>query len=274
MEISDREYVLKALDGDRDAFGKLIDAYQGMVFAVALNITGSYTDSEDIVQEAFLSAFRKLRSLTDPRKFGGWLYTLTKRLALQFLRDKRRVPIVGLEEILSERVRSDVESPAEAYARKELSSLLWSQVAELPPKTREAILLYYVEGFSIKRAAAFLGISEEAMKTRLKFGREKLRESLMEKIEGELRQYQPTKKRRNAILAALPAGGVPPLVPSTLNLPFCGSIYKDEYRCSCRGPGGHCRRYIYFYCAECRACSARYPFPDYWALTHRGRSES
>ncbi len=228
MGLSDREYVLKALGGDNEAYGALIDAYQGMVFAVALNITGDYSDSEDIVQDAFLSAYQKLRSLSDPSKFASWLYTLTKRLALKFIKEKRRIPLTEAEEIPSAQVESKAESPAEAYARKELSNILWSQVAELPPKTREAILLYYVEGFSISRAAVFLGISEEAMKMRLKFGREKLRDSLMGKIEGELRQHQPSKKRRNAILAALPAGGTPPLVPSTLNLPLVAASTKTN----------------------------------------------
>lgn len=228
MGLSDKEQVLKALGGDKEAYGTLIDAYQGMVFAVALNITGDYSDSEDIMQEAFLNAYQKLRALSDPSKFPSWLYTLTKRLALQFIKQKRRIPLTESEETLSAQVESKAESPAEAYARKELSTILWSQVAELPPKTREAILLYYVEGFSISRAAAFLGISEEAMKMRLKFGREKLREHLMEKIEGALRQHKPSKKTRNAILAALPAGGTPPLVPSTLNLPLLAASTKTN----------------------------------------------
>ena len=50
MQRNDRENVLKALAGDRNAYGRLIDSYQGMVFAVALNITGNYNDSQDIVQ--------------------------------------------------------------------------------------------------------------------------------------------------------------------------------------------------------------------------------
>lgn len=66
MELNERDLVLRTLSGDRAAYGTLVDAYQGMVFAAALNITGSYEDSSDVVQEAFLRAYQKLPSLADP----------------------------------------------------------------------------------------------------------------------------------------------------------------------------------------------------------------
>ncbi|HIJ66522.1 MAG TPA: sigma-70 family RNA polymerase sigma factor, partial [Candidatus Hydrogenedentes bacterium] len=209
MELNEREYVRKALEGDKDAYGALVDAYQGMVFATALNITGDYADSEDVVQEAFLRAYQKLRALSDPAKFATWLHTLARRVALQFLEKKHRIPGATKAATLDGHAESAVESPAEAYARQELSRLLWAQVAALPPKTREAVLLYYMEGFSIKRAAAYLGINENAMKGRLRFGREKLREQLTATLEDELRQHRPSTDRRRAIIAALPAAPPP-----------------------------------------------------------------
>lgn len=206
--MTDQEYVRKTLNGDREAYGRLIDAYQNMVFAVALNITGSYSDSQDIVQESFLHAYRKLRTLSNPAKFPKWLCTIAKRIAIRFLKKRRRFPVSD-SAIAVDQMESGYETVAESFARKELSALLWDQVDTLPPKTKEAVLLHYMEGFSIKRAAAFLGISESAMKTRLNFGRERLREIITDEIEDELRQNQPARKNRNYILAALPAGGVP-----------------------------------------------------------------
>lgn len=129
MEINDRECVRKALEGDKDAYGALIDAYKGMVFGVALNITGNYSDSEDIVQEAFLRAYEKLRTLSDPSKFAKWLYGLTRNLALQVLRQRRQIAIPTAEYVSREQANSYSESPAEAYARKELSTILWDQAA-------------------------------------------------------------------------------------------------------------------------------------------------
>ncbi|MBI5091699.1 MAG: sigma-70 family RNA polymerase sigma factor, partial [Candidatus Hydrogenedentes bacterium] len=216
MALNEREYVLRSLTGDHQAYGELISAYQGMVFAVALNVTGNHSDSEDVVQEAFLRAYQKLGALSDPSKFGPWLHTIARRVALQLLRERRRVPVTESEETLEDRADPDALTPAELYAKAELSQSLWAEVANLPPRTREAILLYYVEGFSIKGAAAFLGVSEGAMKMRLDFGREKLRETLTQKKEDELRRQSPSEKLRAIILAALPPSTAPTAVTSAL----------------------------------------------------------
>lgn len=210
MDSDDQRYVVSALEGDTEAYGRLIDTYQGMVFSVALNVTGNYADSEDVLQDVFLRAYEKLRTLSDPAHFGAWLYRLSRNTAVQFLRRNRNVAVVpALEDDALEQLVSDVESPVEAYARRELSNLLWSEVAELPANTREAIMLYYAEGFSVRRAAQFVGISEAAFKMRLKYGREKLRESMLERIGPELRSRQPGADTRNRIIAALPLTGAP-----------------------------------------------------------------
>jgi len=204
MKSPEQEWVERAREGDGDAFASLVGAYQGMAFAVALNITGNYTDSEDVVQEAFLRAFERLHTLSDPARFASWLYTITRRLALQVLRVRRRIPLDADDEAVLARLESGAESPAESYARKELSRRLWEEVAALPPKSREALFLFYMEGYSLRRAAEFLGISETAMKARLHFARERLRESLKENLGDELRDRQPDRKFQGAILAALP----------------------------------------------------------------------
>jgi len=203
MEAREVDEVRRAIGGDREAYGRLVETYQGMAFGAALNVTGSFADSLDIAQEAFLQAYRRLSGLSDPGRFAPWLYTIARRLALKWLRDERRIPMAEPADAPLDQILSDAETPAEAYARKELSRILWDEVGALPPRTREAILLRYMEGFSIARAAAFLGISEPAMKVRLSFGREKLRRRLLAKIGGEIRRHRPSKKTRDAILAAI-----------------------------------------------------------------------
>ncbi len=191
MTERDAEQVRRARAGDRAAYGALVDAYQGMVFATALNITGNYSDAEDVVQDAFLRAFERLATLVEPAKFPAWLRTLTVRSALTLLRRRRHVSASILDEPVEEQAAGEAESPAEAYARAEFARLLWREVGELPPKTREAVLLFYMEGYSVSRAATYLGCSEGALKARLHFGREKLREALLEQVEAELRGHRP-----------------------------------------------------------------------------------
>lgn len=116
---------------------------------------------------------------------------------------------VASEEFSIERIKSQGDSAAEAYTRKEFSTIVLEQVEDLPKKLREVVLLYYMDRFSIRRAAGFLGIGESAMKMRLSYVKAKLRQNLNQKLEAELHQYRPSTKSRNAILAALPVGGVP-----------------------------------------------------------------
>jgi RNA polymerase sigma factor (sigma-70 family) len=207
--MSDQENVLDALKGDKKAYGRLVDSYQGVVFAVALNITGNYSDSQDIVQEVFITAYQKLRTLSKPSNFNKWLYTIAKRVSYSFLRKKKRTPNSTVEKIDIAKIKAQALTAAQEYAHKEFNALVWKQVHNLPRKSREAILLYYIEGFSIKKAAAFLSITESAMQSRLKIARKRIRQNLDEKLEAELRHYRPSQKSRNYILAALPAGGVP-----------------------------------------------------------------
>lgn len=211
--MSDLENVLDALNGDKQAYGRLVDSYQGVVFAVALNITGNYSDSQDVVQEVFITAYRKLRTLSKPANFNKWLYTIAKRVSYSFIRKKKRSPNSTVDQIDIAKMKADALTAAEEYAHKEFNALVWKQVHNLPRKSREAILLYYMEGFSIKKAAAFLSITESAMQSRLKIARQRIRQNLDEKLEHELKHHRPSQKTKNYILAALPAGGVPKITP-------------------------------------------------------------
>ncbi len=207
MDESEQEQITRILQGDRDAYGLLVETYQGMAFAVALNLTGSYSDSQDVIQEAFIQAYRRLRTLSDPARFGAWLCTITRRIALRFVREKaRQSRVVDSATHPGDAIPANGETPEEAYARRELHALLWKEVGELPPCSREAVLLYYVRGFTISRAARFLGISDGALKMRLTYARTKLRQSLEARVETELRRHQPSRKTRNAIVAALSLG--------------------------------------------------------------------
>ena len=177
------------------------------MFAAVLNITRNYCDTEDIVQETFLRAYLRLHTLSHPSKFPCWIYGIARKVAAEFLRAKHRsVTLVSSETF--EEAPSQATTPAESCMRREMSDMLWAEVADLPPKAREAILLFYMEGFSIQKAAAFLGIRESAMKVRLHSARKKLREGLAAKIEDELRHRQPPERLRGAIMASLSATGL------------------------------------------------------------------
>lgn len=208
MDPTELALIENAREGDQHAFGELILRYQGLSFAVALGLTGNWTDSEDVVQEAFIRAWLHLRALTQPARFGSWLYTITRRAALECVARRRGERGVEVRDDDITRRPAETESPAEALGRHQVGEILWAEVARLPVRTREAVLLYYMEGLSTARGAEFLEISEGAFKMRLQYGRERLQESLARQLPVELHRRRPAEARRNAILAAL--AGLPP----------------------------------------------------------------
>ncbi len=88
MKLNDEELVKRALGGEAESFGKLIQRYQGAVQGVAYHLTGSFEDAEDIAQEAFITAYLKLRQLRHPEKFAAWLRQITLNCCKMWIRKR------------------------------------------------------------------------------------------------------------------------------------------------------------------------------------------
>ena len=76
MDISDSDLIRQTLDGDTDAFGHLVDRYKDAVYGAAYARLGNFQDAQDIAQDAFIRAYRRLASLKSPDRFAGWLYAI------------------------------------------------------------------------------------------------------------------------------------------------------------------------------------------------------
>ena len=97
MHPKDDILVRRTLCGDKSAFALLVERYQGVVYRIAYREVGNHHDAEDIAQEAFLKAYRKLKTLKDPRVFPSWLYAITVNLCKSWWRKrKRRVETIEL----------------------------------------------------------------------------------------------------------------------------------------------------------------------------------
>ena len=87
---SDERIIRNVLRGRQEAFGELVTRYVSSVYAVALACVGNATDADDVAQEAFLRAYRRLDSLRSPGKFGAWLVTITRNAAYSMAKSQRR----------------------------------------------------------------------------------------------------------------------------------------------------------------------------------------
>lgn len=184
------QYLLeRAKQGDYDAFMKLIEPHERRLYNLALRITGSREDAEDVLQDTLLSALEHLPTFRGDAAFGTWLYRIAMHNAFRVLR-QRKGNIVSFKDLTFERTEEDDEpiphpefiaewrDPAEVVEQKELRRILEEAVEKLPKTYKAVFLLRDVEGLSTKEVAEILGISEGNVKVRLLRARLRLREIL------------------------------------------------------------------------------------------------
>jgi RNA polymerase sigma-70 factor, ECF subfamily len=165
------DLVARCRAGDVDAFETLYREHAARLYTLACRMAGSREDGEDLLQEIFLQAHRKLGSFKGDSSIGTWLYRLALNHCLDYVRS-RRAKMNKLTETL------DAETSIEPTARRETPIArmdLERAVERLPEGCREAFVLHDVEGFDHKEVADLLGIAEGTSKSQVFKARMKLR---------------------------------------------------------------------------------------------------
>jgi RNA polymerase sigma-70 factor (ECF subfamily) len=183
---TDEQLVRAAKKDDLDAFGKLMLRYQSKIYRLARRMTETDEDAEDVLQEAFIKAFRSLSGFKGKSKFSTWLYRITVNLALMKLR-RKKLDAVSIDEPVStdegqipRDIEDDALDPLERLIETESQEILTEAIAELPPSYRAVFVLRHVEGLSTEETAHILKVSVPAVKSRLHRTRIVLKEKLME----------------------------------------------------------------------------------------------
>lgn len=188
----ERELVRALQRGDDAAFASLVRDHGAPLLATARRMLGNEDDARDALQEAFLSAFRAIKSFEEKSRLGTWLHRITVNAVLMKLRTRRRCCERSAEELLPKFTGDGhhVEPPCpwsdravRALQSKESSALLWRAIDQLPPQFREVIVLRDIEGLSTEEAGVHLGITKNAVKIRLHRARQSLRTLLDDCLE-------------------------------------------------------------------------------------------
>jgi RNA polymerase sigma-70 factor, ECF subfamily len=153
----DAELVAKAQTGDREAFAQLYDCHAAMVRAVVLAVSGDWHAVDDMVQESFLRAYRKLATLREPALFGQWISGIARRVAREHRRSQRRNRH-ELRDPHAPEIESREAASPEAPGRGQLE-LVMRRLAELPERERLAIHAFFLEERDARDASDLLGIS-------------------------------------------------------------------------------------------------------------------
>jgi RNA polymerase sigma-70 factor (ECF subfamily) len=169
-----------ARDGSRPAFDELVRRTYVDTYTLAVRLTGNEEDARDVVQDAYLRAWKGLKRFRGDAQFTTWMYRITANASYTHVQKRKRLRTANLEDI-EEPVDARLESRPEAMAEA-VSGLaeLTEAVDRLPQTLRQIVILKDVYGLPHEAIAEELGISVAAAKVRLHRGRKKLRDLLDE----------------------------------------------------------------------------------------------
>ncbi len=173
MYSADEKLVSQTLAGNRDAFGVLVHKYQEMVYTYAFQKVRNEADAQDIMQEIFLRAYRRLYQLRQPHLFRSWLYTIMSNECKHWLvrvAKKRRREIV-IEEAADEALQVE---PAHAAPVEGWQVDLEQAMSALPDENRVAVSMFYMGDCTLKEISEFLGVSVNTVKGKLYRARQQL----------------------------------------------------------------------------------------------------
>ncbi len=170
--------VTQAQAGDRLAYGELVTRFQNAVYAIALGRVHDATEAQELTQEVFVHAMRKLPQLRDPRCFAGWLRQITVRMAINRL--TRRGLVHGAEPEMLEAVAARTSGPPEELERAEARRQIHEGLDRLKALDRQTLEAFYLRGRTLKQMSREFETPVGTIKRRLHVARHRLKEALGE----------------------------------------------------------------------------------------------
>jgi RNA polymerase sigma-70 factor (ECF subfamily) len=187
FQIDEKALIRAAQQGDQDAFGQLVRAYDQSVLRLAMNLLRSPEDAQDVYQEAFLRVYRNLNSFRFDCSFHTWLYRIVTNLCLDHMR-KRKVrkeepsqvegsdgPVDRMDAVQESRAEGD---PLRSMFAGELRERIEKTLGELTARERMVFELRHYQGLKLRNIGEILGTTEEAAKNCLFRATQKMRVAL------------------------------------------------------------------------------------------------
>ena len=179
MTPTERDIIIRCQQGDKQAFGWIVQTHQQMVFSLALKMLCDEEEAKDAVQETFIRVWQGIRDFDPQRTFTTWLYSIASHLCLDRLKRKNRImPLPGDEQTLrSYAADSDSQRTLE---NSEWISIVRLMTDELSAKQKLVFTLCQLEGLSSEEAQKITGLDAQQIKSNLYVARQTIRKRLKE----------------------------------------------------------------------------------------------
>ena len=186
MEISEKELIQKAQQGNQIAFEELIYNYDRSVLSIAMKYTKDPDDAKDIYQEVFIRVYRSLKKFEFRSEFSTWLFRITTNVCLTHKAKKKEQMMISLQEEFDEdkidyenkNLKFDGLTPEEETTSNDLGIIINNAVESLSAKQRITFVLKHYEGYKIREIAEMLNCKEGTVKKYLFEATQKLRTHL------------------------------------------------------------------------------------------------
>lgn len=179
-ELDLAELVRAAQEGDRDAFGLLVERYERYVFATALRRLGNHAEAQELTQEVFVQALRKIHQLREPACIGSWLRSITIRMAIN--RAVRSGPMVPTEPERLAATCAETITPLQGALERERRSQVHAGLGRLRALDRDTLVAFYLKGQSLNEMSDSFQSPVGTIKRRLHVARKRLAKELEEEI--------------------------------------------------------------------------------------------
>ena len=180
----EKSIIREVQEGNVAAFEDLVNAYKQKAYYVALGFVGNHEDALDLSQDAFVKAFKAIKTFDLNSPFFPWFYKIIKNHCLNYIKKNQRVRNDSLEELEEETFAQFEDTnrpdPRDAYADSETRHLLWRAIDRLKPDFREIIIMKHFHNLSYKEIAEALDIPIGTVMSRLFNARQELRELMKE----------------------------------------------------------------------------------------------
>lgn len=188
---TDAQLVNEFSAGSTAAFEELISRYASKAFSLSLRLTKNQEDAEEVLQDVFVTVYRKIKSFQGKSSFSSWLYRITVNSAFMKLRKRKQDRSISMEE-LPAHIQKALTTPANLHheteivtLRHELGAALEDAISKLPAEYRPVFVLRDVDGLTSREVGKILNLTIPAVKSRLHRSRLMLRRKLKRLFEAQ-----------------------------------------------------------------------------------------